>query len=164
MPWTPSPRGVIGCFESVEGAALAVSHLVALHHDPADLAIAPRAFEVVDSDCLRVRVRRGARRGAAASALVVGGLAVATSLGLDTLARWVLPLILLAAIIGGGVGLMVAVIQHRRARTTTFTGKPPELRPTVFDVVVDGDADGARFDLARWWDPAAPPVQRDLAA
>lgn len=155
---------LVGSFETLDGAALAVSHLVELQYDPADMAIAPRDFNVVNRDRRRDRTRNAVWRGAAAAAAIIGAGAAIWVLGFDTLVFWILPSMLIAAVVGGAVGAVGAVMEHRYASLFVDADRAPELRPTTFDIVVDRGAARARNELARWWDPAARPSQRHRVA
>ena len=158
-------RERIGSFQSLEGAARAVSHLVELRYDPDDVAIEPKRFEVVARGRLRDRLRRGFGRGALVGALTMSAAAVTTAIGLDRLVRSILPSVAIAAGVGACIGIVAAVVHHRRSSFLADVSSAPQLRPTTFDVVVDRrQTDAARHDLARWWDPAAPPVQRQHVA
>ena len=148
----------------MDGASLAVSHLVEWRYDPADVAIAPREFEVVAREGLGVRVQRGLVRGAVLGAVAMTVTSVVAVIGIERLVRSTLPSVLVAAGIGACLGIIAGVIHHRQMSVVAFDDAGPELRPTTFDVVVDRDSDGARHDLARWWDPAAPRVRRQLVA
>jgi hypothetical protein len=64
-----------------------------------------------------------------------------------------------AGAIGGALlGLVVALVIHRRERAQTAFSPPETIAPTRYEVVVDRDRDRARHGLAKWWDPAAPPA------
>jgi hypothetical protein len=159
MPSTTMPttnRERIGSFQSLDGAAQAVSHLVELRYDPEDVAIAPKGFEVVSCHRLRDRLRRAASRAALASAALAGAVATVGAIGVHTLVESTLPIVAAAAALGAAVGIVIAVAQHRR--TSWLGDARPVLRPTTFDVVVDQNGARAGHDLARWWDPAAPPA------
>jgi hypothetical protein len=150
----------IQSFESLDGAARAVSHLVELKYDPASVAIAPRDFEETRTRrSLPGKMAAGLRTGAIAGAAVIGGVAVVAVTGVSDLVRSVLPAVAVATLVGAFVGVVTALIAYRRESAQTFGVPRSELRPTTFDVVVGREADDARHDLARWWDPAAPPVQ-----
>jgi hypothetical protein len=157
-------RDRVGRFQSLDGAARAVNHLVELRYDPADVAIVPKDFEVVEADRLRDRVRRGVGLGAVIGTVVMGGISVVATIGVEQLVRSTLPYIALSATAGACIGIVVGVIRHRLLSAFAIVDVPRELRSTTFDVVVDRESDAARHDLESWWDPAAPPAQRRHAA
>jgi hypothetical protein len=167
MTTTRTPIGTrerVGSYETLDGAALAVSHLVELEYDPGDVAIAPRDFDVVETSRLRDRVRGSAIRGAVAAGAVIGAAGVVATIGFGELVRFVLPLALVATLVGAGAGIVAALVGHRRASLFVDPNQARGLTPTRFDVVVDRWAGGARHELARWWDPAARPRERDRAS
>jgi hypothetical protein len=167
MPATKSHetgRERIASFESLDGAARAVSHLVELKYSPEGVAIAPNQFEVVAHARLLDRVRYGLGRGAAIGALTMGTIAVASALGVSRLVGSILPAVVAAAAVGACLGMAAAVVRHRRSSFMEEVSSVPQLRPTTFDVVVDRETEAARHDLASWWDPSAPPVQPSRVA
>ncbi len=163
MSVTPIPiarRERVSSFESLDGAARAVNHLVELRYDPSDVAIAPKDFEVVTDGGLSRRLASGLRVGAIIGAIVVGMIAVVRAIGIDALAQRVLPTVALAMVSGALAGLVVAGIRYRYVEAMSLDLRRPELAPTSFDIVVTRQPDRASHDLARWWDPAAPTVPR----
>lgn len=159
--WRTHQREQIGSFQTMEGATLAASHLVALDHEPAGVAIAPRSYVEADRPRLWDRVAPAALRAAGRATAVVGIVAIGATVGVDAVVGVILPVVAVAAALGALGGAIGAVRDHRRARLRRAPGQPPDLRPTAFDVVVDRAVPGARHDLATWWDPSALPVQRD---
>lgn len=145
-------------YESVDGAIRAAAHLIGLGYDPDDITISPRDYQVVDDTRLLRRVAANVKRYGVIAGCLVAALVVAASVGLDTLVQSVLPAMIIAAITGAFVGVVAAVVQHRRASVLTWDPKQQTVAPTSFDIGVADDADSANRDLARWWDPAAPPA------
>ncbi len=152
----------VGSFESLDGAARAVSHLVELQYDPTDVGIAPKGFELIDNDRLLPRAASGLRTGAITGAIVVGASLILRAVGFDELVGTVLPAVGLAAVFGALGGLVVAVVRHRREAAMRFGVRRRELMPTTFDVVVTHQPDRACHDLARWWDPKSRPASVSL--
>jgi hypothetical protein len=149
----------VASYATFDGALRAATHLVELEYQPADVAISPRDFHVVDHDRLLPRLVRAARRGAVFVASAAAGMWLAWTVGASALAGTLIPLTIAAGIAGALAGAVVGVVQHRRARVVTWGNRRPELEPTAFDVVVGADPARADHDLARWWDPAAPPAR-----
>jgi hypothetical protein len=146
-------------YATLDGALRAATHLVELDYEPADVAVSPRDFELVEPDRLRTRVLRGIRQGAALSTVVVVGVWLLSTIGPDALVGTLAPLALAAAVVGAIGGVVAGVVQHRRAKVMTWGIERPELVPHSFDVVVNEDPDQAGHELARWWDPDAPPAR-----
>jgi hypothetical protein len=101
-------------------------------------------------------------RGAAIAAAAGGFVALVRAFSLDALIRAAVLPVVIAAVVGAGVGALSALAQHRRELLDV--GSSEWLRPTAFDVVVDRESAAARHHLAQWWDPAAPPVEGQRVA
>jgi hypothetical protein len=157
---TPLARAEpVASYATIDGALRAATHLVELQFEPAEVAVSPRAFHVVDRDRLVRRLARGVRRGMVLGVITVAGVWLLWTIGITSLVGTLAPIAIVAAIAGALIGAVVAVVQYRRARVMTWGIRRPELEPTAFDVVVRGDAAEANHELARWWDPASPPAR-----
>jgi hypothetical protein len=137
----------------------AATHLVELDYRPDDVAIAPQDYRVVESDGLGHRMAHNVRAGAVSGGALVAVVWAVRALGVSGLLQSVVPTVLLAAVAGAGIGLVTAVVQHRRARMSWRGSAHGELVPTSFDVIVAQEEQRANHDLAGWWDPAAPPAR-----
>jgi hypothetical protein len=155
-----SSRDRVGTFATLDGAARAVSHLVELDYDPATVAIAPQGYATVEPQRLRDRIGPAVVRSVARTTVAVAAVTIVISLGIDTLVGVVAPAVAIAAAAGAILGLLAAIHAHRRASFLAVPDVAPTLRPTTFDVLVDRAGASARHDLARWWDPLAPPARR----
>lgn len=157
---TPSEeQGTVATYASIEGAELAVTHLVGLGYDEHDVGIAPRDFVTVDPHPLRRRVRRWGRFGIVLGAATMTVVALAQQLTWRIWLDDVLPSIGLGAIAGVAIGIVAGLVAHRRQRRHQTIAPPTTVAPTTFEVVVGRDPERARHGLARWWDPAAPPAR-----
>jgi hypothetical protein len=153
----------VATYSTADGAARAVEHLVQLNHDPADVAIAPRDFETVDTDRLRDRAVRGARTCAILSALVLFVVTAGRTMGAGRLLSAVVVPTVIGVLVASAIGAVVGMISRRF--DASRVGRPRhEVRATTFVVVAGRRAGAARHDLARWWNPAAHPAPRRRAA
>ena len=148
----------VAAYATVDGAELAVAHLVSLGYDEHDVGIGPRDFEVVDRHPLRAGVNRWLRVGLLTGAGATAAVTVGREIGGQALVGTVLPMVAWGAIFGLLAGLAVAVVSYRRDRAKAFVSAPDVVAPTRYEVVVDRDHDRARHGLAKWWDPSAPPA------
>jgi hypothetical protein len=148
----------VASFRDARGAVLAVHELLR-HGIAADcIAMQPAAMSVPNVLARTPRDRHVlARRATVASALVatVAFIAVAPSLAAVFLA----PVVgcIAGAIVGEAVRLPARVLGWRIARARR------RVDAQRFDIVVAGVADVAEHELARWWDPEAPPSRRSAA-
>lgn len=151
-------------YATLSGASQAVAHLVEVGFDEHEVAIAPRQFRALQQHPLRRRVRLGMRAGSIMGSVLAAVAALTAVAGLDSIVGVVAPLIVFGALAGTTAGLVVGLAVHLRARRHQFGDAPAELAPERFDVTVDHEFAEAEHALAQWWDPAAPPASRTLAA
>lgn len=150
----------VACYETLAGASRAASRLVELGYDEDEILIAPHGFRVADEHPLRGRLRRGARLGTVCGASALGIMSLISVAGFDAIVTAVVPAIMIGAVVGLAVALPVAAARHRQLRTRAFGRPPEELAPERFGIVVAREAARARHQLARWWNPSAPPARR----
>jgi hypothetical protein len=146
-----------GSYETLEGARLAVDHLIDEGVEGDAVAIVPRDLGVENVRPVLSRLRAGAPIGVAFGALLglINGatLAIVSEVSFWSIAMWA----------GGGavVGLAIAatavLIDAHRASSAGSVERE-RLAAGRFDVVVTTQAARSRHVLARWWDPAARPA------
>ena len=88
----------MAAYATVDGAELAVAHLVSLGYDEHDVGIGPRDFEVVDRHPLRAGVNRWLRVGLLTGAGATAAVTVGREIGGQALVGTVLPMVAWGAI------------------------------------------------------------------
>jgi hypothetical protein len=153
-------RERVACYETLDGAARAASHLVELHHHADAISIRPSDYEVVTCDRARERVVRGLTVGGVVGAVLTTVVVLIDLVGASQLVRSFIPAVAIGAAVGACASALLAAVRHRRASALLVSDCEKSWQATRFDVVVsaEGKPAMARHDLARWWDPDARPA------
>ncbi len=146
----------IASYKSFEGASLAAKQLIEAGHDPEDIiVVAGNLHDVRRRRRLPMRVALAALRLATVAAFVGVVAAALLASTAPSPARSVV-LWLLAAL---GLATLVALLPTwAKLRGEQDGADVAPLAPDRFEVACAEDVDGARFQLARWWDPQAEPA------
>lgn len=143
----------VATYRDLRGAALALERLESSGVDVRDVTVRPVGLDVDDVVLTRLADRdRLLRRWCTSTAVLVGTVTVVV-LG-------VRPLSLLAAGAAAGAAALAAVgaVRLRRAAVRRRIQRAATVvRARAFDLVVERDAWQVEHELARWWDPEAPP-------
>jgi hypothetical protein len=154
--WEPIAR-----FATPEQAARGVTHLLELHHGTDDIAIAPARTEPGSDPNRHGAVTCSCRVAARCAVIGTASGMLIDAVGLVSFLTTVVPLLVLAAVLGGLAGGLIAWMRQRRSNAWCEVPRQDQLRVTAYDVMAGRHAEIARHDLARWWDPEAPTIVRE---